>query len=274
MPTMIEWKPKKIRLEHGVLTFLEKGQGRPYLLLNGPPFGALEFADVLDVLSWSSRAIAIDLPGLGGSELDRDPSLDDMTSILVGALATLGIDGAVLAATDVAGPLACHLIEQCPSLFAGALFFNTAIDGSNWSVPPYVESGRTRMIDLLRPSAWLEQAIVGVMGKGDRLDGKMLEIALSNLTRPRRRCLRNLINQIRSGTNGACSDTLNRFGKPVRVLWGKRDPLFTAPACRAFSHNLPSSAISLTDTGGHFLALEEPDLLTQTLQELGREAWG
>lgn len=69
----------KIRLSHGMMTFLECGSGRPIVFLHGLQGGAQSWMPQLTALSDRFRVIAWDAPGYGGS----DPvagSIDDFAT--------------------------------------------------------------------------------------------------------------------------------------------------------------------------------------------------
>ncbi|GEM_PF-3031955 len=263
----------EMNLDHGPLVFEERGSGRPFLLLNGLPFGMAEFAEVMDVLSWSSRAIAVNLPGVGGSAPLADPNPKALADVLLFSFAKLGIDTMVIGCTDVAGPVVYEILAQQPGVVAGVLFFNTPIVLKGLRRPAYFERSKTTVVDLFRSGRRLENEIKAVMGKPERLDEERLEQAVGNLPRQARKTGAMMFERMANGSFPAWGEELKRFRKPMRLLWGARDPLLERHHLDAFRRLLPGVPVHLDESAGHFLGIEAPDLLGQALQELGREAW-
>jgi len=263
----------KMLLSHGPLSYVEKGSGRPYLLINGLPFASAEYADVLDVLSWSSRAIAVDLPGIAGSAPLPEPTPAALAEALLSAIARLGIDSFILAVTDVAGPVGCEILRNQPGLVAGVLFFNTLIVPTGLNLPRYMDRSKTTIVDLIRPSRRLENEILCLMGKGEKFEGDILETALSNLTRPARKIGADLFARAKQAPFLEYHEILKQFQKPIRILWGEMDTLFPRNQFENFRRLLPDAHAELREGVGHFLGIEDANRLTESLQDLGREAW-
>ncbi|MHC5037127.1 MAG: alpha/beta fold hydrolase [Planctomycetota bacterium] len=263
----------EVKLVHGPLSYEEKGSGRPYILLNGFPFGTGEFTEVLDVLAWSSRAVAVDLPGIGKSEPLPEPTPNALAQVLLDAFANLGLDTFILGATDVAGPVAYEIMDMQPGLVAGVLLFNTCIHPIGLKLPGYLEGPKTTIIDLLRPTRRLENEIVCVMGKGERLTTELMEAGFRNLSRAARRQGATLFEHMLKAPFSRYRESLTRYRKPMRILWGGSDPLYYKAQVEAFRTILPEVQTVQEDEVGHFFGIEEPNVLIHTLQELGREAW-
>jgi pimeloyl-ACP methyl ester carboxylesterase len=252
---------------------VEKGSGRPYILLNGLPFGASEYADVLEPLSWSARAIAIDLPGVGASAALPEATPKGVAEILLFAFAKLGLDCFVIAATDVAGPVLCEILKEQPGMVGGALFHNTCIQRAGLRLPPYLEKPKTTVVNLLKPSMRLENEIVCAMAKAENLNPETLALGLANLNRAARKQGAALFDSLYRAPFESYREELGRFRKPVRILWGSRNPFFGPTQFDAFRKVLPQSKAESVSGIGHFFGIEDPSRLTQELQEIGREVW-
>ncbi|MHC4777903.1 MAG: alpha/beta fold hydrolase [Planctomycetota bacterium] len=263
----------EMMLDHGPLSFQEKGSGRPYILLNGLPFGADEFDDVLEPLSWSARAIAVNLPGIGGSAPIKDPTPRAISEILLFAFAKLGLDCMVIGATDVAGPVVYEILRAQPGLVGGILLYNTCIQRAGLRLPQYLERPKTTVINLLQPTRRLENEIVCAMGKGENLKPATLEVGLTNLNRAARRQGAALFDSLYRCPFGSYREELMRFRKPTRILWGSRSPLFGVTQFETLKKLIPEAPARSEVNIGHFFGLEDPSILTHELQELGREVW-
>lgn len=263
----------EMMLDHGALFFREKGLGRPYVLLNGFPFGSAEFADVLEVLSWSSRAIAVDLPGIGASAKTPEASPSAIADALLFSFAKFGIDGIVFGATDIAGPVVFEILGKRPELAAGALFFNTCLEPRGLWIPRYLEHAKTKVVDLFRTDRKLTQDILEAAGDPEAIPPPLLEAGVNNLKRPARRWGSLLYARTIEALFQDYRGVLQRFRKPLRILWGGRDPLFPRLQFEAFHALLPDAHTHWEEKVGHFFGTENPGLLAQTLQELGQESW-
>jgi pimeloyl-ACP methyl ester carboxylesterase len=260
-------------LDSGPLAYREKGRGRPFVLLNGPPFGAGEFDDVLGALSWSSRAVAVDLPGVGDSAGLPDPSPAALAEVLLLWFAKLGLDSFVLAASDVAGPVACEILARQPGMVSGALLFDTWATGDGIRIPEYLVSGKTGILDLFRTRTRTQSDIAGAMGKAERLTPELLDLAVARLGKGGRRRGQALFHSSLASPLEPRREALSHYRKPVRILRGERDPLCPDSQVRALAELLPQARAEAVPGAGHFLGIEAGEALAQQLQELGREAW-
>jgi len=270
---MADARPKEMALDSGSLCYREKGSGRPFILLNGFPFGSAEYTDVLEALSWSSRAVAVDLPGIAGSTPLAAPTPAALADAVLFSLSKFGIDCFVLAASDVAGPVAMEILDRQPGMVSAALFFNAIARPEGTAVPEYLVSGKTALFDLFHTRARTENEIVKVMGRADRLTPEALAVAEANLGHGGRKRGQALFQAAMKAPFHRYQEALSRFRKPLRLLWGERDPVCPPSHYRAFREAFPEARAASDPETGHFFGLEAPNLLAQTLQELGRAAW-
>jgi pimeloyl-ACP methyl ester carboxylesterase len=80
----------------GQIHYIECGEGHPLLLVHQSPTDSVQFARVMEPLARRGiRAIAIDLPGFGGSTVpDAPPAIADYAHILPAVLDHLGLSAA------------------------------------------------------------------------------------------------------------------------------------------------------------------------------------
>jgi pimeloyl-ACP methyl ester carboxylesterase len=99
-----------------VLSWVEKGEGRPLLLVHGLMTDAYSFRYVISRLSEHYRVLAVDLPGAGRS--DADPELPatppQVAAVLDAFLGSQGIDRAYVVGNSLGGYLSLWLAVLYP----------------------------------------------------------------------------------------------------------------------------------------------------------------
>jgi pimeloyl-ACP methyl ester carboxylesterase len=109
----------------GQVHFYDLGSGRPLVLLHQAPMSAHQFDTVMPLLSAAGvRAIAIDLPGYGGSDgPDAPPTIADYATAIPCVLDTLGIDQADVLGHHTGALVATELALSFPKR-VGKLILN------------------------------------------------------------------------------------------------------------------------------------------------------
>jgi pimeloyl-ACP methyl ester carboxylesterase len=115
-----EVQERELRLSGKKIHYLEAGNGSglPVLLLHGARFDSETWRklETLDLLSEAGfRAIALDLPGYGRSEVSPlDPEV-----FLAEAMAALGLESAVIVSPSMSGQFSFPLLIRSPERAAG-----------------------------------------------------------------------------------------------------------------------------------------------------------
>jgi pimeloyl-[acyl-carrier protein] methyl ester esterase len=124
------------------LRVIERGAGRPVVLLHGWSFSHAAFEPQLAALSSRARVLAVDLRGHGASPAPASGyGADDSAADVVRLFDELGLDGAVLAGWSWGGEVALAALERLrPRLTALALLSVTPrfTVGEDWphGLPP------------------------------------------------------------------------------------------------------------------------------------------
>src|SRR4051812_41314526 len=84
----------------------EEGSGRPLVLLHGLPFARRMWDPLLELLPDRQRAIALDLPGHGGSPPLSEPGLAPVVEAIHEAVLEAGLDRPIVVGHSIGGPLA------------------------------------------------------------------------------------------------------------------------------------------------------------------------
>lgn len=112
------------------LAYRELGEGPPVLLLHGWPTSSYLWRDVMPPIAEAGRrAIALDLPGFGGSSKPPGAAYDfglyDRT--LDGFLERLGVDATAVVVHDLGGPIGLHWALHRPERLTELALLNTIV---------------------------------------------------------------------------------------------------------------------------------------------------
>lgn len=133
------------RLDAGDCTLhvVEAGDphGRPYLFLHGWPESWRTWKDVLILAGSEARAIAIDLPGIGGSTGPTDGSKRQLAATVHELVSTLELSDLTLVGHDIGGMVTYAYLREYADI-ARAVIMDTAVPGVEpWSqvlANPYI----------------------------------------------------------------------------------------------------------------------------------------
>jgi 3-oxoadipate enol-lactonase len=99
-----------VETRHGRIHYLERGQGRPLILLHSNGNSAHQFAEMLEILGHRYRVVAWDQPGQGDSDrIVRHFSVEDYADAVVSLMDALGIDKASVLGTSIGGMVCVDL---------------------------------------------------------------------------------------------------------------------------------------------------------------------
>jgi pimeloyl-ACP methyl ester carboxylesterase len=130
----------------GRIAYLDRGQGPVALLVGGVPLNGYHWRHVIERVQHRRRCIAIDLMGLGYSEIapDQDVSFTAQARMLVEVLDALGIEQVDLVGSDSGGAIAQIFAAHHPERLRSLILTNCDVhDG--WPPPqvlPLIERAR------------------------------------------------------------------------------------------------------------------------------------
>lgn len=259
--------------------FIDEGEGPAVLLLHGNPTWCYLWRKVIRILAAEDiRIIAPDLVGLGLSSKPRDletHTLDFHADRISALVRALDLQDLTIAAQDWGGPISAVMAARNAKRIHGAVFANTGIRAP--TKPPRVTafhkfSHRPLLSDLIFrvfnypvKKMYMVQGDRSSIGPTERRAyiyplrairdraaplalARMVPINLESPTIP---------------TLKEADDWARSFKGPVRLVWGRRDPILGRtiyPMKKIF----PDAEV--TETGaGHFLQEEVPEELAQAI---------
>ncbi len=257
----------------GSVHVLEKGAGRPLVLLHGITLRADVWAPQFHQLADRYRVIAVDLRGHGTSRAgDAGFGIARLGDDLATLLTTLDLRHAVLVGHSMGGMTVMQFCGDHTDVLAervdGLVFVATR---AHQVFPPYLDRGARRLaargqaiVD--RGQALPSRATVTTQAArlafGDHPSPKAVRIvAEMGRSMPPESLLPSLSGLIEHDAR----DALRATQIPSLVIVGTRDLLTPVPAGRHLAHLLPDSELVVLPRAGHQLMQERPDELGELL---------
>jgi haloalkane dehalogenase len=265
---------------------MERGRGRPVLMLHGNPSWGFLYRKVASALaSEPLRLIVPDLIGLGFSDKPRDASLHrlDNHAAWIGELIdALQLEDVIFVGQDWGGPIGGCAFADRGERLAGLVILNTVLG------PPKPGFRPTAFHRLARVPGLSQLAFVGLglpqrgmrFAQGDRssIRGQVARAYRHPLRRMRDRVAplalaRMVPSSLDHETIPAlrrCQQTIEAFRGPSAIVWGDRDPVL-GRVRRRIERLLPNARVSVT-AAGHFLQEEVPREIADAIKDVAARA--
>jgi pimeloyl-ACP methyl ester carboxylesterase len=268
----------------GRLHVIERGEGRPLVLLHGITLAASIWAPQLHQLAGSEaapgfRVIACDLRGHGGSTAGTAGyGLQVLGDDLATLLEELDLRGALVAGHSMGGMTLMRFCGDHPDVLdervAGVAFLATA---ASTPLHPLLLSRATA----------LGARLIDRLDRGDpmprRAGDNDLSLMMCRLAFGKRPSAA-AVEQVRACVEAMDDDALGRSGvglldhdvretlgeldKPALIMVGSRDVLTPVRSARAIARLLPDAQFRIVPEAGHQLMQERPDEVAAELRAL------
>lgn len=260
----------------GVVHAIEKGAGRPIVLLHGVTLRSDVWAPQFHQLTDRYRVIAVDLrghgrsvPGTAGFGLTR------LGADLATLLETLDLHGAVLVGHSMGGMTVMQFCGDFPQVLAdrvaGLMLVATR---AHQTVPPYLDSAARRLVaggqhrveaGHQLPGHELTSTRLARLAFGDHPSPKAVRIVgeMGMAMDPAA-----LLPSVGGLLEHDAREALRRTHTPSLVVVGTRDVLTPVPSGSHLAHLLPRSELVVLRRAGHQLMQERPDELAELLDAL------
>lgn len=235
----------------------ESGNGSPVVLVHGN-FGSSRWWErTMDIPG--HRALALDLPNFGHSDRLEIADIDAYAEHLGAFIDALGLGAPALVGHSLGGSVVMALAQRRPGICGPLVLVDSAPPGGLVTAEshyPILERCRTDR-GLLRMSL---AAVAPSMDDPAFLDALvddaslMAPIAFSGNAR-----------SLAARDGAAAAPALAAFGKPVLVVWGKRDALVTETMARETAAAFPGAELRALDGVGHSVMAEAPGLFVEIL---------
>ena len=259
----------------GELHVLERGTGRPIVLLHGVTLSTVSWHYQILDLAKDHRVLAVDTRGHGDSKPGDDTwGIEGLATDLVQLLETLDLRDVVLVGHSMGGMAALQLAVDHPDVMAervaGLVLMSTSAGPMSRLVgfkaltrlvtPPARHGLRLagRIPGGIFPSNDLSY-LVFRLGHGHGTDPAHVELNRAMTAATPLHVLAELLTGILSFD---VRDRLDRVKVPVLVIGGTRDVLTPAYTARALAGALPDAELVLLPGAGHMVMLERHEEVT------------
>jgi len=246
---------------------LHDGGGVPVVLLHPFPFDSRVWAPMALALPWGIRAIAVDLPGFGKSDLGSlAPSVDLAADAVYEALTAYGVGNAIVVGWSMGGYVALALAERHPGFVSGLGLVGSKADADD----------ETTVANRVRIAREVEmgQTVQPVMA--------LLGQILGPTSLARRRALLPTIeawirSQHPSGIVWAQramarrpdrSHVIAAFPGPVAIIAGAEDLLSPVHFSQEMHQHAQNGHLTVVPGASHLLAIEDPAAVAQAIVDL------
>lgn len=249
----------------GDLVWRRWGRGRPVVLVHGGSGSWRHWFCQIPALREVAEVWAVDLPGLGDSEMPPPPH-DPHSCARVLA------DGLLEVMRDrepphlVAFSWGAHVSTLSATLLGNAIRDLTIVGSSALGLehPPHMRAfpkERSGMSEADRREIHRETLAILMIAEPSRIDDLAIELQAQNIARARFR-----------SREFARSDTIKQalatVPVPVHAIWGERDVLAwpdMGAVRRAISTHRPDLDFHVVPDAGHWVMYEQPDAFNRTL---------
>jgi pimeloyl-ACP methyl ester carboxylesterase len=261
------------------LAYRELGDGPPVLLLHGWPTSSYLWRDVMPAIAANNRAVAVDLPGYGGSSKPAGAKYDFAMydAALDGFLGALGIESTALAVHDIGGPIGLHWAVHRPERVTHLMLLNTLL------YPEFDEMAVKFVETLSTPGpreqltgpAGLEASMKFGLADEANLTPETLEAVLEPFGTDAER---SALAAAGIGLDPSGFEEIARLmpealrDTPVRIVYGQHDRILptVAETMARVKRDLPQAEITILPAAGHFLQEEAAEEIGDLLAEFLR----
>ena len=235
--------------EEPAANVMDRGDGRPVLLLHGWGTTAELFAPIFDGLAGGRRLIAPDLPGFGGTQPPAAPwSVHDYSEWVVALLDRLGVTQCDVIGHSNGGRIGIVLAAEHPDRVRRLVLTDSAGIRPRhglryrYRVATYKVLRRTQHASVI-PRALRDAA----QRRADRRGSDDFRAASGTM----RATLVRLVNE-------DLTTVLPRIAAPTLLIWGDRDADTPLHDARVMERLIPDAGLVVFEGAGHFAYLEQP----------------
>lgn len=260
---------RSIALRHGVVHYVDEGQGPPVLFVHGTPTWSFEYRHLIRGLSATHRCIAADHLGFG---LSSRPAAFPYTpeahaEVLAELVRTLGLEHLTLVVHDFGGPIGLPLALRTPSPVDRVVLLNTWM----WPFDDDPAMLRRARIAGSAMGAWLYRHLnfslkvlmPSVYGNRAALTPAIHRQYLEVFRDPGSRVF--VLHALAKALTGA-RDFYQRLWQqvarlretPVLIVWGMKDSAFTPRVLERWIGALPQASVVRLESAGHWPHEEQP----------------
>lgn len=245
------------------------GNGVPIILLHAFPLSSQMWRRQAEALAGPARVILPDLPGLGNSPRQAEPSIPEMAKEVGRLLDRLKIDESVfLAGLSMGGYVAFEFLRRFPNRVRGLGLFSTRASADT----PETKDRRMKTIEAIRSQGlvpFAEKTIPNLLGqstiqaKPDVVE-EVREMVLKNKPDGVTDAL------LAMAERRDAADLLPDITCPAIVIAGDEDTVVPLEEAQRMQRAIPGSQFHVIHRAGHLVNLEQPEVFLNLLQNFLR----
>jgi pimeloyl-ACP methyl ester carboxylesterase len=220
----------------GDIAYTEIGTGPAALFVHGAGVSGVLWRHVIEALADTTRCVAIDLPGHGGTPPREDESVPAMAEMLEELCAGLGLDQVDLVGNDTGGAVCQVFAARHPERLRSLALTNCDTEG-NFPPPefaPIVELARQgkiaqAMVDLLgNPAAWGTSPLAALYEDPAAVADEVWLAYLTPIggTPAGARAFERMLASFDPADLAAATPGLRALTAPALLVWGTGEPSF------------------------------------------------
>jgi pimeloyl-ACP methyl ester carboxylesterase len=266
---------KQISVEGINISYIEKGEGNPLVLVHGSPTSSFLWRDMIEKLSEHGRIIALDLPGFGFSDPppNGDYTISTYARIFESFLEALAIERATLICHDFGGPIVLTYALRHPEKYQRLIILDTILHTDLPPWPLFIKIAKIRPIGeiFLRlggKSIARSQLEEGVMDKSRISEGIVQRYYMPDGNPDK-------LNKTMLGTLRIdymedlefIEKNLQTIEKPTLILWGENDKYLPLSLGDRIHKDITGSKMERIPNCGHFVPEDQPERATKIIVE-------
>lgn len=268
----------------GRIAYIDRGSGRPTLLLHGFPLSSFQWRGVIDRLSATRRCLAPDMMGLGYTEVADSQSVTpaSQAAMIATFLDRLNVAEVDLIANDSGGAVAQLFLVAHPQRVRSLLLTNCDVetDSPPAAVLPIIEAARAGIYPDLFLEPWLRHKDIARSdtGLGGMCYSKPMyptDAALEQYLGPlvSSAARKALVNRYTLGLTPnpleGISSQLRKCSVPTRIVWGMSDTIFSTRSPEYLASVLPRvTSVRRIREAKLFFPEEYPEVIAEEAQRM------
>ena len=255
---------KKAEVGNTVISYFDKGEGKPIVLIHGFAGSKLYWEKVFLSLSEYNRVIAIDLPGHGKSTMGVEKySIEDMADLIKGLQNQLGLEKVTMFGHSLGGYITLAFAEKFPQYLNGFSLVHSTANPDSDEAKAGRESNAKKVLEEGLDSFinGLSQKLFSPANSEVNVQDIQTTVKIGMSTSVQGVVSALLAMRDRPNRNYVLEET----ELPVLLIAGEQDQII--PPDKTFTVNKPNIQQSMIKGAGHMSMFEQPAELVRAMED-------
>lgn len=261
-----------IEIDGFKIAYYRQGSGESVLFVHGMVTYSFIWQDIIPFFLKNFDTICVDLLGCGDSDKPYgvDYSISVQAELLIKILDRLGIEKIHMVSHDIGGGIAQILAVRYPERLWDLVLINS-VAYDYWPVQPIITM-RIPLIRQLAVAAFDLGVLSAIVRRGvyhkEKVTDELMQLFLSPLkTKDGRQGFLQLAKCLNNNQLMEISNDLRQIKIPVLIVRGDADPYLSELISERLHSEIKHSELQRIETGSHFLQVDEPELLSELINE-------